>query len=233
MMLVTRPPVADTVPPVITAAPAITLAAGGAAGASQVVVRAAWAATDAGTGIDRHVLEVSRDGGPYVARGGSLAGPAATLTLGSGHRYRVRVRAVDRAGNPGGWSASRTFGVTARQESSTALRWAGSWRRRVDDRFWGRTLRSSGTAGATATTTFTGRGIAWVAEMGPGRGSARVYVDGKAVATVSLSRPAFAPRRIAWARHWAATGTHTVRIRVLGTPTGNPRVDVDGFEILR
>ena len=233
MMLVTPPPVADTVAPLITAAPAITLATGGAAGGSQVVVRAAWSATDAGTGIDHHVLEVSRDGGAYVARGTALAAPSATLTLASGHHYRVRVRAVDRAGNSGAWSASRSFGVTARQESSSAVRWAGTWRRRVDDRFWGRTLRSSGTAGATATTTFTGRAVAWVADVGPGRGSARVYVDGKAVATISLTRPAFAARRIAWTRHWASTGTHTVRVRVLGTPAGNPRVDVDGFEILR
>ena len=73
--------------------------------------------------------------------------------------------------------------------------------------------------GASASITFSGRGIAWFGPVGPTRGTARVYVDGKAVATVDLRRSTFVPRRLLFARPLTA-GTHTFRIVV--TSVGRP-----------
>ena len=67
--------------------------------------------------------------------------------------------------------------------------------RPVDDRVepgvLGRRGRRSGTAGARATMTFTGRSIAWIARTGPNRGVATVYVNGSKVDTIDLYSPAY------------------------------------------
>jgi hypothetical protein len=55
-----------------------------------------------------------------------------------------------------------------------------------------------------------------------------VYVDGHLAGRVSLWSSRLRTRRIVWARSWAESGPHTVRIVVLGTRR-HPRVDVDAF----
>jgi hypothetical protein len=62
--------------------------------------------------------------------------------------------------------------------------------------------------------TFTGTGIAWVGPIGPTRGSARVYVDGKLAGTVQLHRSAFHARQVLFQKHFATKGQHTIRIVV-------------------
>jgi hypothetical protein len=44
--------------------------------------------------------------------------------------------------------------------------------------------------------------------------------------------PGLIGRRIVFAKSWSSSGTHTIRIVVLGTPN-RPRVDIDAFEVLR
>jgi len=79
--------------------------------------------------------------------------------------------------------------------------------------------------GASATLRFTGNGVAWVGPVGPTRGTARVYIDGKAVATIDLRRSTFQARKILFSRSLAA-GQHTLRIVV--TSSGRP-VAIDNF----
>ena len=55
--------------------------------------------------------------------------------------------------------------------------------------------------------------------VGPTRGKARVYIDGKAVATVDLRRSTFQARKILFSRALAA-GPHTFKIVV--TSSGRP-----------
>jgi hypothetical protein len=64
------------------------------------------------------------------------------------------------------------------------------------------------------------------------RGRAKVYVDGVLVKTIDTYRSAFAARRVMFTRTWASTGTHTIRLVVLGT-SGRPRVDFDALVIIR
>jgi hypothetical protein len=84
-------------------------------------------------------------------------------------------------------------------------------------------------AGASASITYTGKTFGWVSELGPGRGSAKVYQDGVLKATVSLYAAANTGPQVVWS-NWFADGTtsHTIKIVVVGT-AGHPRVDVDGF----
>ena len=51
---------------------------------------------------------------------------------------------------------------------------------------WRGATRWSSRAGSTATLTFRGTGIAWVAPVGPTRGRAAVSIDGVVVATIDL-----------------------------------------------
>ena len=74
--------------------------------------------------------------------------------------------------------------------------------------------------------------MALVAPKGPGRGAAKIWVDGTYVGTYSLYASSFQARRIVWSRGWAASGTHAVSVVVVGT-AGHPRVDVDAFVTLR
>jgi hypothetical protein len=58
-----------------------------------------------------------------------------------------------------------------------------------------------------------------------------VYVDGILVTTLSLDAPSTMYRRVVFARSWTSSGTHTLRIAVVGT-TG-PHVDIDALEVIR
>ena len=85
------------------------------------------------------------------------------------------------------------------------------------------------TAGARARTTFSGRGIALVAPIGTTRGSAAIYVDGVYRGTVSFRSSTNRSRVVMYSTTFGALGTHSIDIRL----TGNGRVDVDAFVILR
>ena len=69
----------------------------------------------------------------------------------------------------------------------------------------GGSLRYGRFAGASATYTFTGSSVAWVASRGPDRGSARVYVDG-VYARRSASATSTGYRSVVFARNFGTTG---------------------------
>lgn len=79
---------------------------------------------------------------------------------------------------------------------------------------------------------FTGRSVALVSPKGTSRGSVKVYVDGAYVSTVDLHRSSAISKVIVFSRSWSTKARHTVRLVVLGT-SGHPRVDVDGFIVVR
>jgi hypothetical protein len=67
---------------------------------------------------------------------------------------------------------------------------------------------------------------AWVTTTGPTHGSAKVYIDGVYVQTVSTYSPTTHYRRIVWQRRFGSLGGHTITIVNVGTH-GHPRLDVD------
>ena len=198
---------------------------------STVADVVSWAGTDVGGGIARYEVQVSRNGGAWSAiRLASATSRSAAVSLATTVTYRYRVRAVDQAGNPGSWAAGPSIRPTLLSERSATYR--GTWYRTSWSGYLGGAVRWATARGASATYTFRGSAIGWISRTGPTRGRATVYVDGKSAGTIDLRAATYGNRRLVFSRAWPAVGRHTIKIVVAGT-SGRPRVDVDGFVVLR
>ncbi|HET7677457.1 MAG TPA: hypothetical protein VFK38_06355 [Candidatus Limnocylindrales bacterium] len=116
------------------------------------------------------------------------------------------------------------------EESSGSITYRGSWRSAHHGRYSGDTVRYATSRGATATFTFTGSAVQWVGPVGPTRGKARVYINGRYVRTVDLHAARFTARNVLFARTWTTSAERTLTIRVMGTP-GRAMVAIDGFVV--
>jgi subtilisin len=214
--------------PLASFVPGVTLPTTG-----HLPLRVSWSGSDGGgSGIAHYHVGRSIDGATYrtVLRLNAAARLFAEWRL-PGHSYRYRVLAWDHAANLGPAATGAAWGLRALHSTSTAVVYRGPWTTWMHSSAHGGGTRYSTTAGATATLRFTGRAVAWVAQLGRLSGSAQVYVDGRYVRTVSLYAAGAQPRRVVFAQHWASSGTHTISIRVAGT-AGHPRVDVDAFLLI-
>jgi subtilisin family serine protease len=154
-----------------------------------------------------------------------------SLTFGTTYRYALRTRALN--GAAGRLAYGVPFSATLYQEGTSLARYAGRWTRTTSSTASNRNLRTSTQAGASVEFRRTGvRAIAVVGRQGPTSGRARVYVDGVLASTIDLRRSVARNRVVLFSRAWATPGTHTVKLVVVGT-TGRPRVDIDGFAIIR
>lgn len=223
-------PVADGRAPSV-GAPVVRLRQGAGLG-SSAPVSISWSAKDSGSGVFASELAISRNGGSYVAVPlASRLSLTTTRSFALDGTYRVRVRARDRAGNWSGWVYGPTLSARAVQETSTAMRYSAGWSRVVDAGWFGGGAMHSTAGGATASLTFSGRSIAWLARRAPDRGIAQVRVDGILVATIDLAGLS-TTRTLVFSKTWSTAGTRTISVRVLGT-NGRPAVDVDAFVVLR
>ena len=121
--------------------------------------------------------------------------------------------------------------VTATQDTSSAVRYSGTWTRRMTTSAFGGSQRSASVAGRSVSFRVTGTSVAWVGAVGPDRGRAKVYVDGHLRATVDLYASSKSLARVVWTSD-LGPGSHTVKIVVLGTHnvhSHGSRVDLDAF----
>jgi Calcineurin-like phosphoesterase len=221
---------ADTTPPTLTA-PVAVPQQGGTVGTTNPF-RVTWSGSDTGTGIAGYRLAVSVDGGTYASVTlASATSRSAIVGLRAPHEARLRVRAVDRAGNWSAWTYGTTFRVTRSSEAGAGVVAMGPWTVATSTAYLGGRALRSGTAGATVRFTFTGSQVAWIGSVGPGDGRADIYLDGTWARTVDTHRVATAHRRILYTARWPQGGTHTITIRVAGT-AGHPTVVVDGFVVV-
>jgi hypothetical protein len=216
--------------PVVTAPwPGAILRSGGTLGASAPA-RLSWSASDASPGVVAH-LELQRRIGAagtwskLASSDPSLLSSDVALTPGAAARFRVR--ATDDAGNLGTSSVLVTS-LRLRESDDAAISWSSGWATHRRGSASGGSLRTSTRAGATAILPFNGRGIAWVAPTGQGKGSARVSIDGQVVTTIHLGSTSNHPRRIVFASGQLGDGPHEARIEVL-----SGSVDLDALLILR
>jgi hypothetical protein len=146
-------------------------------------------------------------------------------------RYVNRVMALYRHGTPRAHPRTRS---TTRivNDRSRSIVYGGSWHLARHAGYRNDIVRYSTSRGASANLTFTGRRITWHGPVGPTRGRAAVYVDGRLIKTVDLRRAAFDARATVFSKRWSTRGTHTIRIVVLGT-RGRPMVAIDDFAIVR
>ena len=221
----------DTFPPVARA-PTFTLVASTTMPASTVPVAVTWpAATDVGRGVKGYQLQRAVGSAWVSVPLANATDTNATVMLTPGLVHRLRVRAIDRAGNIGAWATAAAFRLSAVQETSSAIVRKGAWSTKLSAAFVGGRAIAASVAGASVAITFTGQQIGWVSTVGPTRGQARIYVDGAYERTVDLGRATSASRLIMVLRSWPVAGRHTLEIRVVGT-AGRPRVDVDAFVIV-
>ncbi|MFL5674349.1 MAG: phosphodiester glycosidase family protein [Chloroflexota bacterium] len=222
----------DTIAP-LSFEPMASVRRGATVDANSVPLTIAWAAAaEIGTGVAKYELRRKLDGGAWSdVPLPTPTGLSVAQGLPPGRAVQYEVRATDGAGNVGPWRTGNGFHVRLASETAAAVTYGGLWSSSSSSANLGGTIKSASTAGKTATFTFTGSQIAWIAPRGPTRGSARVSVDGKAVATVSLHTTTNQTRRAVFTYSWSGTGRHRITIRVLGT-AGHPRVSIDGFAIV-
>ncbi len=223
--------VPDTVAPV-PAQPSVRIARGATVAPDAVPVTVSWTATDQGTGVASYDLRRRLDGIAWQDVGlpsAKTTSIATSLPLTRAIQYQVR--ATDQASNTSAWRSASAFHVRLHGERAPGTTYKGTWFTSSSAAYLGGAARWSRQAGATASWTFTGSQVAWVAKRGPAMGSARISIDGTAVATVSLYSATTQARRIVFTRTFSSAGTHRLTIRVLGTH-GHPRINVDGFAVV-
>jgi V8-like Glu-specific endopeptidase len=216
----------DTTVPV-AAAPVSRLVRGTRLGASTAPVKLTWSATDGLTGISAYGLWQRTDGaGPWL----SVPLPTALTTtisrsLTPGHAYEFRVRATDGAGNVVDATAAAFDLRLAQQGAGSRL---GRWRKVTTTSASGGSYVYATATGASFSYQFSGRGFAWIGAMTPQSGKAKVYIDGVLVARVGLYAATKRTRVLLFTTGWAAIGTHSIKVTVVGT-AGHPRVNLDAF----
>lgn len=206
--------------------PARTLPVAKALNGSRVATQISWTGSDGGSGVAAYRLDRRVDGGAWSVIA-TTASSSWTGYLAPSHSYQFRVTATNGAGGRT-TSVGQAFDLRAVGESSATIIYAGTWRTASSPSFVGGASRYAKTAGAKATFTTSRRGFAWVAAVGPTRGSARVYVNGSLLKTVSLYASTAGYRRIVYSVTWSTAKARTIVIKVVGT-AGHPRVDVDGI----
>jgi hypothetical protein len=114
-------------------------------------------------------------------------------------------------------------------DRSSLIDYSGSWQIARHAGYAGDKVHYATRAGAKATITFNGTGIALYGPLGPTRGQAHVFLDGKYATTVDLRRNSFDPKAKVFQIRTKA-GRHTLTIEVVGT-RGRPMVAVDEFRV--
>ncbi len=222
----------DVVKPVVRAPDRYGIGVGSAIGARSITTYVRWpGATDAITGIAGYQL---RRQGPegWTDVGRAVTTPSVTTSLRYGSSYLFRLRATDGAGNVGGPVDGPTVTPTLHGDSTTLATYGAGWTTVSSSGATGARLHTASKAGATMTFAFTGRAVALVAPKGTSRGSVKVYVDGVLDSTVSLYRASAQSQVVVFAKSWTTKAAHSVKLVVVGT-AGHPRVDVDGFVVIR
>jgi kumamolisin len=218
----------DSVPPVITEAPAPSFKAGGVVGPTIPIVLK-WNGSDTTSGIKNYSLWESVDGGTYQQIA-TPSGKQLTVDLAIAHNYQFAVGAFDNAGNFSGYSFSSQFGLHAYQEGSEKIVYSGGWTRQALSGAYGGQVEFATKANKTATFSFNGSQVAWVSTQGATRGSATVSLDGGTAKTVNTHKNSTKTAVIVSLRK-TTQGAHTFVVNLLGT-AGHPRVDVDAFLVI-
>ncbi|MEP7360338.1 MAG: M4 family metallopeptidase [Chloroflexota bacterium] len=183
-----------------------------------------WTATDGESGIASKELDHSPNGSGWVSIG--TTSPTTYPATFGPHQFQVV--ATDGVGNDT-TSAAFIRSLSAFQETGNGVVYTGTWSTNSQATPWG-TTKYSIKRRATATLTFTGNAVVWIAQRGPKRGVANVFVDG--VKThVDLYSSTLAERRVVFMATNLSASQHTITIKVKAT-YHRPRVDVDGFFVL-
>jgi subtilisin family serine protease len=206
---------------------------GATLGRTSAIATVSWpAATDDAAGARNYDLQQQVNTRSWSSVVGSTTVRTVKRSLSMGATYRFRVRARDRADNVSAYTSGPPVVPRVYQETTSLTTYRGTWRSSAGASASSGRTRYATRKGASASFRFNGRAVAVVAPRSRTRGSAKVYVDGAYVGTVSLYRRTATARSVVFGRTWAVSGTHTVKLVLVGT-AGHPRFDIDAFAILR
>ena len=200
----------------ILSEPVIYLRAGSSMPDDAVTV--SWKPDVASAGVSSYTLQ--RRVGRASWQSVSLPRPHARkirVWVKTGVANRFRIRATDEHGRTGPWSYSA--GRTAAIRGPVGLHLSTT-----------RLIAARAQHASWARARFTGRSVALVARTGPGAGRAKVFMDGRRVATVDLERPTATSRELVWARNLGRAMPRT--IAVAAADKGST-IDFRGFYVLR
>jgi hypothetical protein len=198
---------------------------------TALVARVSWPpATDPTSSIAGYEVQFSRTGGPWSV---STSLPSAKRDVVRGFlfdsAYRVRLRAVDSAGNCSPWVETPIL-IHPIDDRSAAVVRHGTWQRASSTSAWRSTVTGSSKAGATLTMAFTGHAVAIVGPTNPHRGKVKVFIDGVYIRTVNMRSVAWTSRHIVFTANFAKGGTHRIDFQAVGTGT-YPLVRLDAFVV--
>lgn len=179
---------------------------------SSVPIRASWSATDASV-ITKYEARLLTYPGPTITtiRLSSTTATAVNLRLKVGKSYRISIRATDAFGNRSAWKNGPVIKPTNVEQSSSSVTFRGTWKTVRSAAASGGSYRSSSATRASVSHKFSGRHIAIVARTAPSSGSAKVYIDGRFIGTISFKSSTTANKVIVFSRRVTA-GTHSIKV---------------------
>jgi len=127
-------------------------------------------------------------------------------------------------------------GLVVVQESAASITYRKTWTTQSLAGALGGAVRYASVTRSKASLTFTGRRIEVLSTRGPDRGKVAILLDGVKVATVNLYSATLGPAAVVFTRDFAASGTHTITLKVLGSKDGRSsgaRIDLDAFRYLK
>lgn len=203
----------------------------------KVTIRESWSGSDDQSGIAGYELQRSVNGNAYKNINLKTATTTArNFRLSPEKRYQFRIRAQDEAGNWSEWQSGDEFSIEVYQEGAPQITYGGPWSEEALTSAYDGGLSHAADRNDTAEITVTGTDFAWIAPRDADRGISQVWVDD----TVAKYRSQYfsepKPRKVMFSQSWDTSGTHTIKMRVLGKKkpaSSGTRVDVDAFAVLR
>jgi uncharacterized membrane protein len=176
-----------------------------------IPVTYSWSPSSPAT-LNGYSAEQTGDGTNYTPL--ALAVPTqgtASLRVAPSSHDRLVVQGSFTPGGLSGWAASPLYQPLLHQETWAALHPSGTWAQVSGTGFNAGGAKQTSTPGAYEQFTFTGRGVAWIAQTTSSYGTAAVYVDGALAGSISLNTTS-TDQRIVFSRGWTTSASHTIKI---------------------
>jgi dipeptidyl aminopeptidase/acylaminoacyl peptidase len=200
--------------------------------AVAATAKIAVAATDA-SGVASYDVRYKRASfaGPYSAYVQPWTNTTATsmsLAVAAGYEYCVSVRAKDKFGNIGAWSADRCFSRPLDDRSMTMA--TTGWARGSSTKFYYGTDTQTTASGKALTRTVQGKRFFLVATRCPSCGAVAVYAGSKYLTTVNLAYPTTHYQVVLGLPVQSTLFSGTLTLR---TVTSGKMIQIDGLAVGR
>ena len=161
----------------------------------------------------------------------------------SQHTIKINVTGTKNSSSSGTYVNIDAFKVTDTNTSNiiiddmcnSSITYTGSnWQTGSWSYYYNNSCHYANAAGSTASFTFTGTGIQWIADKNADHGKADVYIDGVFKTTVDLYNATDQLQQVVYTISSLSSGQHTIHINVTGTKNSSATgtyVDIDAFLI--